>query len=205
VNNRGEIVGYGFASTGRIRSLRWTEQGGVVELPTCVGTHTSSAALGTNEQGLVAGYCTGAAARAFVWSAATGTTLLPEGVGAVRSLARAVNDRGWVVGSVTDATQTYAAAWVPDGGGYELRRLQLPEGYSATSGIAVQINADGIIVGTADGRGIRWDDPSLPGELLPLPAGAARSAANGINRRGVIVGTATDAAGTSAQATRWAR
>jgi probable HAF family extracellular repeat protein len=200
INNHDEVVGY-YLRDGGFSAFGWSAATGMVELPVCSPAFSSRFAMGVSDAGSVVGYCSTPAPHAYVWTAAGGTTLLPEG-STSRSLALAVNDDGWVVGFVEDAAGQHAALWKPGTGGYQLHLLEMPAGLLGSS-VANAINEDGVVAGTGGSRALRWTDSTLPGEALPLPDGATTSTASGINPDGVIVGFARGADANAGQAVRW--
>ena len=114
-----------------------------------------------------------------------------------------MNDRGWVVGTVTDAAGVRGAAlWR----GRSLQVLDVPRADGENS-IAADVNDRGWVVGSSGTSGWPADRQAWiwhGGQARPLPGlpGGAGTAARRISDNGVIAGTAITAAG-HAHPVRW--
>lgn len=127
-------------------------------------------------------------------AAQTPMELLPL-TGDNRSSAAAINTRGAVAGTSTNANgTTTAVVWDRQG----RTKVLLPlEGDTDSS--AAAINARGEVAGTSiDARGVStavvWDSQGRATALRPL-GGDTDSSADAINSRGEVTGTSTDAGG----------
>ena len=145
----------------------------------------NSAASGINSRGQVSGPLDG---RAFLYENGARRDL--GTLGGARSSAKGLNDSGQVVGMASDAN-AQPRSFVFDGA---MRALPAP-GYSG----AVAINNGGQVVGSAEGTHGYHVDGDAYTRLDTLPdvtaKGWRRLEPTGINDRGWIVGTATNAAG----------
>jgi probable HAF family extracellular repeat protein len=180
INERGDIVGWATTADGRDGAFVW--RSGV--MANLGGFNSGSRALDINNRGTVVGYYRGGA-YAVVWEGDVHTNL--PSLGGAYAAARAINDRGQIVGySAVASGQLHACLW--DKGG--VTDLGTAGGtYSQAWGI----NNRGWIVGEADvpaaphgwthailwrnGAAIDIDDFSL-----------GLSAAHDVNDRGQIVG-----------------
>jgi len=119
-------------------------------------------------------------------------TLKPDNAGF--SAARAINDRGWIVGRAQGADdRNHATIWA------EGRTIDLGCPGDCSSAKALAVNDAGQVVGTASNRGspparaYLWQDGAAVDllTLLPVDSGWQLAAATGINDRGQIVGNGT--------------
>ncbi len=120
--------------------------------------------------------------------------------GAREAYGAGINDRGDVVGSLTDATTGRIEAFVHRDG--QFTRLQSLPGQYAT--YAWDINNRGDIAGTSNGGyPVVWKAGSTVPTLLPVPAGRYPRTVTRINDQGDIVGTATGLYPVSTSAVLW--
>ncbi len=95
--------------------------------------------------------------------------------------AQGVNDSGRTVGIRFDAYgNAEAVSWSADG-------LSVSTLAGGVNSYAMAINANGAIVGAADGRAVRFTDS---GPVNIVMSGAAWSSANAVNSNGAVAGTA---------------
>lgn len=120
--------------------------------------------------------------------------------GAREAQGAGINDRGDVVGSLTDAQTGRIEAFVHQDG--QFTRLQsLPGQYAS---YAWDINNHGDIVGTSNGGvPVIWKSGSTVPTVLPIPAGRYPRSVARINDNGDIVGTATGLYPVSNSAVLW--
>ena len=101
------------------------------------------------------------------------------------SVARALNDRGWAVGTSSSPGESVAVIWDRN------RRPSLLAPLATDRfSEAAAINEQGEVAGTSQGAtvvAVRWDRVGHPTRLPPLP-GDLESEAFGINKHGVVVG-----------------
>lgn len=112
---------------------------------------------------------------AYIWSAASGLSLLSRLDGSVFAAPWDVNDSGIVVGT----SDSHAVKWDSDGHVFDLGL-----------GFAGGINNVGQIVGALGDSATMWDSDGSVVDL-GLPEGASSAWANAINNNGQIVGGAT--------------
>jgi len=149
--------------------------------PRIIGFRSDSAATGINERGQVVGNSN---VGAFLWSNGSPTILL--GLGGSSTEARAINDKGQVVGlALTDEqfTRRHAVLW-EDGVPLDLGTLGARESY------ATSINDAGTIIGelviSNKGRQVFvWQNGVMTN--VGLMVGASNSRAIGINSRGQVL------------------
>lgn len=110
INNDGQIVGStNYNTYGGTRA--WVfDDGRYLDLGL-----SGAIASGTNNHGMVVGWCRDASGydQAFAWDKTGGVRLLGTPSGYHQSHAVAVNDDGWIVGSVWDKDGYYDALWEP--------------------------------------------------------------------------------------------
>lgn len=120
--------------------------------------------------------------------------------GAREAQGAGINDRGDVVGNLTDAATGRIEAFVHRDGQYT--RLQSLPGTYPT--YAWDINNRGDIVGTSNGGvPVIWKAGSTVPTVLPVPAGRYPRSVARINDNGDIVGTATGVYPVSTEAVMW--
>lgn len=120
--------------------------------------------------------------------------------GAREAQGAGINDRGDVVGNLTDATTGRIEAFVHRDG--QFTRLQSLPGTYAT--YAWDINNRGDIVGTSNGGvPVVWKAGSTVPTVLPVPAGRYPRSVARINDSGDIIGTATGVYPVSTEAVMW--
>ncbi|MFC7760692.1 hypothetical protein ACFQY4_23745 [Catellatospora bangladeshensis] len=161
-----------------------------VDLGTLTGT-CCSVAYDLNDQGVVVGASqvgTGEnpPERAFRWRNGTMTDL--GTLGGSSASAQAVNNNGWVVGYslLADGVTTHAFLWRPALGMLDLGSL-------GADSVAVDVNDAGVVVGyyvdSGTLRGFRWAN----GVLTQLTTTSGHPfVPSGINRYGMVSGTAED-------------
>ena len=183
INNSGQVVGYGFTSSMRLRAFSWTQSGGMVDL----GAGQAVAVSGT-------GLVVGGGDTAFLWTEAAGRVDLGT-LGGPLSAAYAVNDSGQVVGySMTSANLNHAFFWTQATGMVDLHTSAEPYIHSS----ARSINAGGQVVGyayTSDfkNHAFSWTEKGGMVDLGTL--GGANSQAQGVNSSGQIIGWSDTATG----------
>lgn len=149
INDRGEIVGYAWDSTGSSAVL-WSPAGKVRRIL------ANSSALGINNSGVVVGG-TGQGGGAFSWTAKGGVVFLPGG-----GVASDINDSGIIIGY----WGAELVVWTDQG------RISLPLLYPTSPdelfSAATAINDCGLIVGwqsnlyTGNTVGLAWPDKCAP-------------------------------------------
>jgi probable HAF family extracellular repeat protein len=180
VNDLGVVVGYSDTADNDTHAFRW-ERGVMTDLGSFMATDV-------NDRGqIVGGYETPAGYHAALWSE---NRLVDLGVTVgTFSEARAINDRGWIVGnSIPDRDNAEAFLW-RDG---TMRALPTLGG---TASAAQGISNAGMIVGTAQDRtgqthNVAWNR----GRVVDLEARGILRAVDGadvvdVNSRGDIVGS----------------
>jgi probable HAF family extracellular repeat protein len=103
INDNGNVVGDSYMSNGRVHGFLWSADGGMIDLGTFGGDY--SWARGINNAGQIVGDATPEVglARSFLWDAVHGM----QDLGTVAEIrAATLNDRGWIVGSVTRSLPT---------------------------------------------------------------------------------------------------
>lgn len=175
VNRHGLVVGVQSSN----HAFRW-QRGVLTVLDDLPNGSLSSEALGVNDAGVAVGFCNDGVGinSACVWAPdALVPTRLPAGQ--YNSLARAVNNQGWIVGD--DRVFWDRAVLWRDQQMIEL----LPNPSSAWA-----INDKGVVVGRSELGAFRWKNGRI--SLLPSGSGDPNPAdeANAINRAGTIVGSA---------------
>ena len=175
VNRRGLVVGVQSSN----HAFRW-QRGVLTVLDDLPGGSLSSEALGVNDAGVAVGLCNDGVGinSACVWAPdALVPTRLPAGL--YNSLARAINNQGWIVGD--DRVFWDRAVLWRDQQMIEL----LPNPSSAWA-----INDKGVVVGRSELGAFRWKNGRV--SFLPSGSGDPHPAdeANAINRAGTIVGSA---------------
>ena len=120
--------------------------------------------------------------------------------GAREAQGAGINDRGDVVGSLTDAATGRIEAFVHRDG--QFTRLQsLPGQYAS---YAWDINNNGDIAGTSNGGvPVVWKAGSTLPTVLPIPEGRYPRTVARINDRGDVIGTATGVYPVSTSAVLW--
>ena len=169
INNRGQIVGQSATAADEVHAVLW-EKGSIVDLG-----GGFSEALDINERGDIVGVNGG---RATLWR--KGRIIDLGTLGGTRSVARAINNKGMIVGeSRTTDGNTHAVLW-KNGKIIDLGTLE-----GEDSSTANDINDRGEIVGssptmTFGRRAVLW----RRGRITEIGFGEAL----GINNRGEIVG-----------------
>ncbi len=149
VNDHGTIVGT--FDTGRnelFRPYLWTETEGMRKLPTLGGRQTAPADMNERNQ-VVGSTLTSTGRRAVLWTQKDGIRDLGGLVKGGRSVAQAINTRGWIVGQGRAADGLYHPfLWKPGSG---MMDLGLPTGFIA--GFVVDINDRGEILASFSRKG----------------------------------------------------
>lgn len=204
VNDRGQVVGYSRIASEEWRPFLW-QNGTMRELPTlggpCPSTWFSCVALGINQSGEVVGMTANTSWqwRGTLWTRAGDAVELPALLPTGGSSARALNDRGQIVGkSMSSAGEEHAVLW-EKGAVEDLGSL----GGRSNAGA---INERGEVAGdytatNGQTRAFYWSRGTGLIDLAPLPGGTY-AFARGINERGEIAGTSTAADGRY-HAVRW--
>jgi RHS repeat-associated protein len=200
VNNRGQVVGDIYVTTSDRHAFLWTDDDGddqpdsaeILDLGTLAGT--DSRAFGVNDNGDVVGWTdTTQGRRAFLWTPEQGMRSLGS-LGGI-SIAYAVNDHGWVVGTSQAGDGTvHPFLWTPTGGMVDL----YPQADDFQLNAATGVNDHGQVIGQVAHDGVLqafvWQDTNGNGQadssemqfIDPRPD-ANRFSASGINN-----GTAVD-------------
>jgi hypothetical protein len=194
INNRGEVLGYDRDN----RAVVWSPRAG--GRTTVIDTAGFAMVEDLTDDGAVVGYAepTGPAPYGpFLWTPGQGVSFIPQPPGNPLE-ARAANDRGAVVGSLTvprvDAGRVdfHAYIWTARAG---LRDIDADHPFSS----AVAVNDRGVVAGQfigseGDQGGFRW---SAAHEFEALGTlGGDRTRPSAMDRRDVIAGTATAPDGT---------
>ncbi len=172
INSLDRVVGWAYTAAGAVRSFLWDEVSGMVEIPNTLGG-TSSQAYDINDSSWVVGYARNASNQIipYLWRSGTGMIDLGLDVG----VARAVNNKGWVVGDNLSYADPYL--W-KDGSVMYLNDL-LPAGSGWVLATAEDINENGQIVGygTINGQSHAYlltlsglDEDEGEDEVIPEPA-----------------------------------
>ena len=184
VNRRGVVVGYGDAGLGTGVAFKYFK-GQLTLLPAFAGDATW--AVDVNDRGQVVGGTSVAVGEgvtmAALWQPDGQPQLLGNlaHLGGLTSLARALNDRGEVVGEVKTDQNAFLPFYYRDG-----VQRQLPLLPGDTFGVARDINEHGVAVGTSGTRAVTWKRGAV--EELPAPAGEP-SWVGAINNHGQAVGS----------------
>jgi probable HAF family extracellular repeat protein len=194
------VVGYADLASETRRAFKWTEAGGLQELP-ALPNGVSALAKGVNDNGHIVGETTTAdgVRHAFVYTAGRGIRELPAPAGATGAEAEAVNNSGQVGGSAffPDGTQRLMV-WVVSGA-----QITLVPGTTSPGGTKANtegLSGTGAIAGTgndATGRSRAYRaSVNGPIRLFDRLPDERSSEATAINYRGDIVGFYDDTAGT---------
>ena len=189
INSKADVATARWTSSG-VRSFRWNERDGFLDLGTLGGNSYSTA---INKQGDVVGYSNAAGNfhHAFRWTKANGMKDLGT-LGGWISEATDINDHGHVTGtSETKEGRSHAFLWTERTG---MKDLGVVPGYPYSFGLG--INNRGDIYGTL------WTYSGLPpalfhwaeasGLTVLRPLGGYWSIAHALNDRGEIVGETKD-------------
>ncbi len=176
INDSGNVVGYGYKSLITYHALRWGPVGSVEDLGLLVGE--PSAATNINDFGLVAGY-TGA--YAFLWSQASGRTLLP---GANSAAYIALNNLGHAAGVASSGNTGKVVLWKGS-------TTVVDTGISGVvSGLNDHDELIGVYAPAAGSTGFIWSPLSGIQQIPTLYSGCSVSLPKGINDNSQIVGVA---------------
>ena len=183
LNERGDVAGSGWNSG---RTWAFVHSGGAT---TFIDAGVWSTASGISNTGQVVGYAemSSGSMRAFSWTPAGGVQYIGT-LGGRHSYGNAVNERGAIVGTSTNASG-YLRAFLYNGGMTDLGT------FGGTTSAAYDVNGSGHAVGyatDADGqsRAFVWRDGVLYdlNSLIDPASGWTLEAAYGVNDRGQIVG-----------------
>lgn len=200
VNNRGEVIGYGYQYPMNPTAYFWSAKTGLLDLGVLPGEGPSSSAQGINNRGEVTGWSgdTSSNFAAFTWSANTSMEPLTNPPPYPRVVAFAINEPGQVAGyfSSGNALPQHAFIWSQQTGTQELGFLP-GGGFS----VAFGMNNTGQAVGTAGVPGgehaFFWSYGTGMQDLGTLPGGTI-SFATGINDAAEVVGWSASTTGSSA-------
>ncbi|GIG38760.1 hypothetical protein [Cellulomonas phragmiteti] len=187
VNEPGQVLVQTYLADGSTGALLWQPDGSAVDLAPDVD---EVAAGDLDDQGRVALELTDPASglpHAAVWQDGTLTLLDDQGGHSSIGSVRALNERGDVVGTVTDGDGSRAVVW-RDGA---VTRLPVPTGATGSYGEAVNERGDvlGVVVDDGRTRAVLWEE----GRLRYLaPVDAPRQTFYDLNERGTAVGTLGD-------------
>jgi probable HAF family extracellular repeat protein len=161
-------------------------------------------AMDINEQGMVAGYTydrSNGVTKAFTWKAGT-TTWLPSLAGGIRTKAFAINNLGSVVGVSETSVYDHAVCWT------NAKVTDLGKNTTGETGShysqALDINDNGVVVGSFDNRARRWVNNVR--QTLDNPGSWPGSSSNAlcINNNGISGGVGQDSNNQSRQrAYKW--
>ena len=192
VNSSGQVVGYSWGGGyNNLGPFIWSDADGLQHLTGFRGINGH--ATGINENGVVVGWQAGARQLAYVWSAASGQTDIPDLPGATASVGLAINDDGAVVGRYTAADGTSRVFRWSAGSGTE--DLNAPAGYPEL----LDINNAGDVLASIIAQGGGAVVPSLyrngawtnVNDLMPSGTNFTIQDVTAINNRGWIVGEGT--------------
>lgn len=188
INNQGEVVGQSINRDG-VQAFHWTAARGMTAFEP-FGPYRAYAAYDINDRGQVAGQAVnvlGSGDPAFLWTPGGGFEIL-DTLGAPNAGASGISAREQVAGtSYVPSGHPHAFSWTRAGGTVDLRTL------GGSWSQADDVNEQGQVVGRSDTgagvtRGFVWTTTAGMVDLGALAGPAAGSVANGINRRGWIVG-----------------
>jgi probable HAF family extracellular repeat protein len=169
-------------------------------LPQVAGfERATNVAYAINRKGDLAGYVNDQGYQlAAVWIDGIGKTLPPfPNAATPAGEAVAINDRGHVVGSSTNAQFVSHAALWKNGHVIDLGALQSEHGAHKTRSYASDINASGMVVGSSESRtalrrAVQWTDGTRDSMVdLGATAYGDQSEALAVNSAGVVVGYST--------------
>lgn len=162
INSAGVIVGSLYSTTTGTRAVRWNVDGTVTELAAVPGAYYAQA-RGINDSGQITGRVqrnmgSEPVVHAVRWNTDGTATILNAvpGVTDESSGANAINSGGLIAGETTNtAGRIVGALWTPDGTVTTLPTLPgLPAG---TIDFATTVNIRGVVVGSAGGNAVRWN------------------------------------------------
>lgn len=193
------VVGYADLESDSRRAFKWTEAGGLDQIP-FLPTAVSAIAKGVNDNGQIVGETRtpDLALHAFIYTAGRGIRELPFPPGAIGAEAKAINNSGQVGGSAffPDSSQ-HVVLWTVAGD--EITVFDRGVAPGAVRSNVEGINGTGVITGNAwdaagHTRAFRISLSGFFGYLNPGP-GERSSDAKGINYLGDIAGFFTDSGG----------
>ncbi len=190
INDANQVVGDATTAAGAEHAFLW-QSGAMTDLGTLGGT--ISVAEGINSTGEIVGYSLTANGDQHAVAWINGSAIDLGTLGGATSVAYGVNAQGWVVGSSTTATGETHAFLYENGIMTDLGTLG---GISST---ALAINDGGEIVGysmtQSDGKhAFQWQNGAMTDLQTLAGPNYFPSSANGLNAKGVIVGSSTTAA-----------
>jgi probable HAF family extracellular repeat protein len=189
INDAGAIVGFSETSAGVARATRWN---GSTAIDLDPSSATGGNAVDINNLGqIIINRSAGPAISQPVLLSNNTYTELPVFPGSrVYGSAKAINDSGKIVGSITDLDSLRTRAVIWDGN--TVKDLgTLYENFNSANDIN---NADIIVGSSMVAVGIwhatRWSETGITdlGALTPIVEGSSRSGANAINEAGQVVG-----------------
>lgn len=192
INDGGVVVGSMARGSQQFTAVRWTADGGLLDLGSAVGLADSEALAVNTIWQTVGTAVQGSTSQAALWQADGSYVnlghLARSGNAGVHSVATGLNDNGTVAGYTRFQTaDSQAWVWSPVTGQRGLRQAGL-----GSQDIALDVNAAGWVVGETRGAGggatkaVAWD---AAGQLITLHgAGYSGSTARDINDAGVVVG-----------------
>lgn len=193
------VVGYADLESDARRAFRWTEAGGLQQLPFLPGA-VSAIAKGVNDNGQIVGetLTTDGVIHAFIYTPGRGIRELPAPASATGAEAKAINNSGQVGGSAffADGSQRLMV-WAVAGDAIE--RFDRGNAPGARKSNVEGLNLTGAIAGTGIDesgrrRAYRATAGGTYGYLVDAP-GERASEAKGINYVGDIAGYYEDADG----------
>ncbi|HEX5687927.1 MAG TPA: DUF3466 family protein [Ideonella sp.] len=199
INDRGVVAGTVFVKREGWYPAVWRHRK-LETVPQVVGFEKGiNVAYAINRKGDLAGYVSDQGpSQAAVWIDGVGQ-VLPTFPNAATpaSEAVAINDRGHVVGSSTNAQSVLHATLWKNGHAIDLGALESRHGIHKTRSYASDINASGMVVGSSESRtalrrAVQWTDGTR-GSMVDLGATAYgdQSEALAVNSAGVVVGYST--------------
>lgn len=191
VNAAGDVAGYSTHSNGSFHAVIWTPTG-IRDLGVPAG-FSDTFAEGLNDAGVVVGFANTGTIQptaAFVWTAASGMTLL-RGPGAtpVNIIANDINNGGEIVGQLAVGSRFHAYRHTSAGGYVDIH----PAGYLNSNALAIAENGDvagEVVLFNFDEHAALWRANGTFVDLGSL--GGREATAFGLNSLGTVVGRSTN-------------